>query len=85
MMLNKQKEKYCEHLGTTWSSEHFYCSQSSGFCGSFVITKGECKLFTLFFFFFNVTSSRVVEINKNKSNVNTVTLLDQMKTFTVFD
>ena len=35
-------------------------------------------MFTLFFFFFIVTPGHVVEIKKEKSNANTLTLLDQV-------
>jgi len=40
-------------------------------------------VFTLFFFFLIVTPVRVVEIKKKKSNLNTLTLLDQVNTFAV--
>ena len=42
-------------------------------------------MFTLFFFVFIVTSGRDVEIKKKKSNLNTLTFLDQVNTFTVLE
>ena len=42
-------------------------------------------MFTLFIFVFIVTPGRVVKIQEKKSTVNTLTLLDQVNTFTVLE